>query len=179
MCGGILTRSAGLTRREIIPRTILGATPAAGADWTIPVPGGVVWRVQSLTATLVTAVAAAIRAAAVQLFDGSVVSARIAAGATQIGSLTGNYDWFVNYGDHVAVDIVAGVTATWPDIPVPGGWTIRSATNNIQGADQWSAIVLYVLEIEETSYTVEVERELAALESRRSNPLLDLVGTDA
>lgn len=119
-------------------------TPAAGADWTFTVPPSSRFKIVSLNAVLTTSAAGANRQ--VQLIitnaGGSVVwvgsaSANIPASTTANVSATG-----LSGGTPIiTTDVFVPLP---PDLFLEGTFILKSLTVGIQGADQWSAIQMYV-----------------------------------
>jgi hypothetical protein len=121
------------------PFTIIQNNPAAGADWTFPVPTGIRIIAQSLSAQLVTAVAVANRVPHLQLLDANNnVTWDCAASAAQAASLTVRYS--------ACGGIQPAINDNSAIIPLPDqalllqGWKLRSVTTAIQAADQWQNI---------------------------------------
>lgn len=117
--------------------------PAAGADWSVSVPTNQRWRIESLVATLVTAVAVANRVPTFIIDDGVNILFQVDAIAAEVASTTKVYA--LAAGQTAATG--AGNTIS---LPLPGpqflttGWRVRSSTAAIQAADQWSGISLNV-----------------------------------
>ena len=124
-------------------RTYLGSAPAAGADWSVTVPGGKAWRILSVRAALTTSVAAANRVAALTVSDGSAVFLTIPPAAVQAASLTWTYDW-LEHGNNVQVGTL--LSGGFPDLIIPAGFVIASSTSLLDAGDQWAAPRLYVVE---------------------------------
>lgn len=151
------TRSLGLgayTSRSVVVSQTVGtftvvnvANPAAGVDWTTTVPAGNTWQVQAITATLTTAVAAGSRGPSFGFDNGSVTLGRQGNNSLIAASTTGIVS--MGIGMSVAVDIVSPTQLTsaglW-NTTLGAGFRVFSNTINIQAADQWSAINLYVLQ---------------------------------
>lgn len=124
-------------------QTLQIANPAAGAEFTVTVPTNARWRFCCVRGTLVTAVAAANRSAILNFNNAGNVFYNACAAPVQAASLTWGYSW----GAGVTTLLVT-VGSTTPNvetsIPVdlwlPGGSTVQSITQNIQAADQWTAI---------------------------------------
>jgi hypothetical protein len=119
-----------------------GANPAAGAEWSVTVPANQLWKVTSVTATLVTAVAAANREVSLVTDDGAVITTTSPTGLTHVASLTKAYTWiaFLSWRGvgAQALNQVTGMGEHW----LPAGHRIRTVTTNIQAADDWSAPVI-------------------------------------
>lgn len=120
------------------------ASPAAGADWTVAVPAGHLWEPVAVSATLVTSAAVATRVARLLFSDGNFTFADCPPFATQAASLTRRYLWLVS---PTGVAQGAGVLSSMPDLCAMAGWAIRTTTDLIDAADQWSAIMLHVRDI--------------------------------
>lgn len=124
-------------------RVITGAAPAAGADWIVTVPSGKLWRLVGLTASLVTAVAAANRSPRLVVTDGKTTTLILPPVAVQAASLTGAFTWAAHVDSYAtAPDQVIAL----PDLTLQAGWTIAVSTTAIQAADQWSIQALLVIE---------------------------------
>jgi hypothetical protein len=119
-------------------------TPAAGAEWTFTLPGGYYYRVLSGTATFTTSAAVANRSCGVQVTDGANViwaaanSTAIAASLTSrpaytYASITNNVG-----GAKGALNVM--VPAYW----LPPGYVISSQTTNMDVADTYTAVVLFL-----------------------------------
>lgn len=65
--------------------------------------------------------------------------------------------------------VTVGALQPAPPIPLLGGWVIGSSTIGLDVGDQYSFIVLHVLEVEERPYDVELARDLATLRGNTSN----------
>lgn len=170
----VLSDAAGIRGREVIPRVIPVASPATATDWTLPVTAGTVWKVQSLLMTLTTDATAPARGVSLVISDGSTTFIRIPAANTQAASLTGRYSFLVDIGSTVTISPATGILTPFPSSPILGGWTISSLTSNFGAADAYSAIALYVLEIEQTPYDIEVARDLTRLAGSRSDSVPQL-----
>lgn len=167
----VLADAAGIRGREVIPRVIPVANPAPGAETSILVPGGVVWKVQSLFVRLATSAVVANRFVNILIGDSTSTFFRLGGIAAQTASTTLIYDWTVDWGDHLSGTSNTVFNQPFPNFPILGGWTISTLTSSIDVADQYSQIALYVLEIEETPYDIEVQRDLAQLAGSRSDAI--------
>lgn len=123
-------------------------TPSAGADFSAVVPGGRVWRPLAITAKLVTSGTAGTRAANLKLTDQTNTIVELAPFATQAASLTATYSW--SNGSVSGAGSSAGgvITTALPDWALPAGYTITTVTTNIDTADQWSNVVVWLEEID-------------------------------
>lgn len=122
-------------------KVVAVSSPAAGADWSVTVPGGERWRIQAILATLTTAVAAATRVPILELMLDNQKAVRIAPANSQAASLTNVYQWFPNAD---VVSVGGFDTVAIPDVLLEPGDTIDTSTVAIQAADQWSGILVAV-----------------------------------
>ena len=135
------TSGAGLQRVATV------ANPAAGADWSITVPAGAQWLLQSVNAQLVTSATAGTRIPSLVITDNAahVVFTGVAS-LSQAASLTYTYSWSPG-----AVASPAGSTSVSGPLPallrLQPGWVIKTVTQGIQAGDQWSAISLAIQEL--------------------------------
>lgn len=138
---------------------VKAAQPAPGADWALTPTGLGGWRILSLTAQLVTSAAVATRAVALTADDQTSVYFRVPAAGTQLASLPVHYDAFD--GSSPAATVGVDTVFDWPNggLWLPQGHFLRSVTQNIDVADQWSAIVAMVEELPtgRQFYTTPVE----------------------
>lgn len=127
-------------------KTSIQAQPAANTEWAITVPGQGLWRIISVHFSLVTDATAANRAVGLFADDGTNTYWRTVAASVQTATLTWTYCAFQGAGQ-------SDNTGTQNYIPLPGdglwlqpGWRLRSATDNMQATDRYSAINVLVEE---------------------------------
>lgn len=120
-----------------------GADPAAGIELSFTVPGGKVWELIAVFASLVTGVTVATRAVRLRLTDGSTAFLDLPAADTQLASLTRRYNW-LQAGTAYASG--SGIVSPLPRLHLQPGWTIATLTDNLQAADNWSAGQLLLVE---------------------------------
>lgn len=132
--------------RTRLTRTITAPNPAAGADFTVTVPPGSSWIVQSVRAQLVTSAAVANRAVTLRIGDGVSELRRIANVNVQAASLTWVYGWLPGYGFVPASGIVQNYDLGETPPILNAGATIATSTGAIDVGDQWSGIALSVIE---------------------------------
>lgn len=128
-------------------RVLTIASPAAGADFTVTVPGNRQWRLDAGRAILTTDATVANRLPRLQFTDETVTwyeassDAFIAAGLAQVVT-------FAAGGPEVTPG-VAGAPASiaLPLMWLPAGTIIRSATVAEDTGDQWSAIAVLIEEV--------------------------------
>jgi hypothetical protein len=126
-------------------RTVLGADPAAGAEWSEPVPAGARWRLRSVIATLTTDATAAARLAALQITDGTNTLWRARASQAQAASIAGIYSG----GGTGYATTGATNDLMWPipsEMILLAGFRIGTFTSSLQAGDDWSAPRLTVEE---------------------------------
>lgn len=126
-------------------RSVSGRDPAAGAEISITVPAGAVWRVLGLRFELVTDATAADRQVDLLIDDGANTLLRIEPPAVQAASLTRGY----NCGPGLPARTVLTSQFLMPlpvDTLLAGEWRIRTVTANLQAADNFGAVYLWVEE---------------------------------
>lgn len=146
-------------------RTVPIAAPAAGAEWSQTVPGGEVWRPVAVVMTLVTDANVAARRPRLVYDDGTTQLVRVQTaqgpGATQAFT----YSFAVGLGYSQAGGTAQDESTGIPDIPLQGGWRIRSSTVNLQVGDQYSVITLLVSRYSPSDLAqqvLDIDHELSA-----------------
>lgn len=155
LCAGYVTQACPLTwpgftaQRPTdgagILRSITGTVPGAGVDISEIVPANTRWQLLSLFAQLTTAVAVANRQATLELDDGANIFVQGPPGPVQAASLIWEYSFQV-------LGFAPAVTGTdvvmhYDNSQILGpGFRIRTNTNALQAADQWTAPVYLVRE---------------------------------
>ena len=126
-----------------IATVVTGSDPAAGAEISVTVPAGEIWRVISARATLVSDATVANRTASLTFDDGT--SVYFGSGTfAQTASQTGVYNWGNSLGAEDTTVLLA-LTQTIPQgLLLTAGSRIRTVTTSIQAGDNWSAPVIYV-----------------------------------
>lgn len=117
--------------------------PAAGADWSVNVPSGKLWQIQSIYARLVTDANVANRGPRLILSDGGAEFLRLPAAVVAAAGVTTDYQWFANA---VSVSLNNGVSFPLPPLILAPGAVVSVATASIQVGDQWGAPQLYIIE---------------------------------
>lgn len=117
--------------------------PAAGADWSVTVPGGHTWAPVTIAGQLLTSAAVATRAVRLTFGDGNAPFVDLPSAATQAASLTRKYSYWPT-AEPVAT--AGDIETAIPPLVLPAGWTIASATDLLDVADQWSAVKLHVID---------------------------------
>lgn len=165
----IIEDAAGVRGREVIPRVIPVASPIAGADWSITVPGGVMWHVMSIGTLFTPSAVVANRSPTLRLKDADGLAlAGVGVANVIAASGTTRIFWEKGVGSFNAIGIMSSPLPTAFQFAL-AGWTISTTTSAIDATDAWSQIVVNVMEIIETPYDVELARDNAALRGITSN----------
>ncbi len=118
--------------------------PAAGQDWTYTVPVGNAWRLKSAVGYLITDATAGSRSVSLQIvgpLPNQVIGVRAGAPAAESNNSGWYYNWFPGAGFFQSG---AFVQVPIPDIIMPAGTIIRTATLTLDAGDQWSLVRLIV-----------------------------------
>lgn len=144
--------------------------PAAGAEFSVTVPGSAVWRVIAIAWSFVTDATVATRFPRLEVTDGESVFTRMIMVGDQTASLV--IPRFAGHGLERADGAGGGVTSGLlnPLIMLPG-WVIRSVTSNMVAGDNYAAPILYVSETP--------QRGLAAGQDALRSALRRLIGEEA
>lgn len=135
----------------VVPRTVLVASPAAGAEWSRSVPSGVTWLPLSLAYTFVSSAVVANRNPAVTFGDGTTVYGWTDTPIAVAASTTLRLAYMRGVGVSSQTGLASRVVTALPTVPLPGNHQLASVTAGLDAGDQYSAIVLQVLEIRERS----------------------------
>lgn len=117
------------------------ASPAAGSDWSITVPGGHVWTPRAVFGQLATSAVVATRSVRLTLTDGVRTFLSTPPTATQAASLSRLYSWLIQSG---TVANGLGILSVLLDWPLQAGWTIGTTTEAIDVGDAWTGVFLLV-----------------------------------
>ena len=126
-------------------KVISVANPAAGAEISVTVPTGQYWRIVAIHFKLVAAVAAANRLVRLVFDDGATALFKVPNDVVHVASQTTEY----SFGVASTFEAAQGATVSAriypiPEIILPGGCRILTATAAIQAADQYSDIRILV-----------------------------------
>lgn len=130
--------------RLSLTRAHFPATPAAGAEVTVTVPAGVIWQLSSLYAVLTTSATVATRVPQLVIADADgkpLEQYGVANGLPASG--TAIYNWIAGLGVVEATSQDTSPLGTPAPVLLPG-WTIKTATGNLQAADQWTLASILV-----------------------------------
>lgn len=136
----------GNPRWTPVPRIIPITAPGAGVEIDIVPTTSGGWLIRTIRATLVTSAAVATRTPTLSADDTISEWYRAAPGATQAASLTRVYSGFHSSAGAAS----AGPVIAW-GIPADGLWLpqghhLRTITDLIDVGDQWSNVVISVIE---------------------------------
>lgn len=130
-----------------VPVTVQVANPAVGLDWSQQVPGGVVWRVETIFATYTASAAVSTRIPQIVLTDGNNIIFRRGAISGVTANVVQTLSWARLCTANEAVAGVSTVAYFFPDLRLPGGFFIRTTTIAKDAGDQWSTVTLFVTEL--------------------------------
>ncbi len=121
-----------------IMRSIVGTTPAAGAEISETVPTGARWRLRGIRYQLTTAVAVANRESGLLYDDGVNAFLKMVAGFSQVASLVHTYNFGLGL-TLVDSTVSADHTRSAGACDLLAGFRIRTSTVNLQAADAYTA----------------------------------------
>lgn len=126
-------------------RSIVGASPAAGAEVNETVPGNSRWQLIALTVTLNTSAAVASRNTGFKITDGITTKYLIHSSNSQAASSTLASEIAPGqpfYSDTIGSQLIPLPAPLW----LNGGYHLQTDTPGLQAGDQYSAPLYYVLE---------------------------------
>lgn len=129
-----------------VNRIITPENPGAGLGFTLTPEGGGHWLIRTLRFTLVSDATVATRAVMLDVTNGNTPYSRMSASATQVAALTRVYSG--QNGSQADAAIGAHIPLRLPldGIWLPQGHSLVVGVENIQAADQISAIAAHVFE---------------------------------
>lgn len=130
---------------RLFPQTV--PSPAAGTEFVLRPQGQGGILVQSIAFAFTASIAVANRIPRLVVSDGTTAYMKFSAPAAVVAAGAPAYQAYEGAIPSVAADGL--VTLAWPTrgVWLPQGYTLASATVALDVADQYSAIVAYVLEI--------------------------------
>src|SRR5436309_2465248 len=131
-------------------RSITGTTPAAGAEISETVPAGACWELVSLRTILTTSAAAANREPSLVIDDGALIYGQYPQPAVVTASLAPALSWGPGATNAAAAAGFAQSSATPNGLRLLAGHRIRTSTQLLQAADQYSVVQYLVRETLET-----------------------------
>lgn len=141
--GSPLTRS---TEGQGFTRMVLGATPAAGAEFSVSCPTGARWQVLALRARLTTSAVAANRIPILEILNNATDQAYFPQFRSSPAGASDFYVWGVGLATFTPVAVGFNIAPLPVDLPLVGSVVLVSLTQNLQAADQWSLAVVTVRE---------------------------------
>lgn len=136
------------------------ANPAAGSDWSVTVPGGVMWRVVSAIARFTTSATVANRSVSFTVMVDGLLVYRTAAFSPITASSAAVVSLLPGSAQAGAAGTAGLNVFNVPDTWLTPGCVLSSLTGGIDPADQYSAIAVW---IEELYFTNAKLAELAEL----------------
>jgi hypothetical protein len=137
--------------RANLPIVVLGADPAAGAEFSVTVPAGEVWGLLGLSVLLVQGITQTPQPILL-IDDGTtIIYASYGASAAQAVSTTARYTWGTDLAQPGAlVGATPNIFAVAPlpeNLILPGGWRVRSSTVGIGANSDYGAPALNVVKL--------------------------------
>lgn len=136
----------GIVPAERILQVVRGQAPAAGAEASVVVPGGVVWLPYTFRITFSTSAVVATRQPQVTYSDGNVVFMRSRNANTFAASLNADLDYFEAAHFAGTSGATTASHGNLPVIPLLANYVIATLTAAIDAGDQYGAPILYVAE---------------------------------
>jgi hypothetical protein len=124
--------------------TLRPANQAAGADWSVVVPGGHLYKLRSVYAQFATSAAAGTRINRLFINDGNGVILETPPVNGWIASATERMLWLPQASSQ---QVTANAMQILPEFDLPAGWSVGVVTTGIDAADQWSSIAVSVWDI--------------------------------
>ena len=157
---------AGVVRNVQIPN------PAAGAEFKVTVPSGVMWRIATGQATLTTAVTVSTRIPQIQLTSQGVNVGVYTGTETDPASTTAFVTFSQTLPSAAAASGSVNSVIALPTYTLAEGDTLASLTAGIEATDQYSAITILVEEFYFTNpqlseiarVRAELDRDIAMAE---------------
>jgi hypothetical protein len=149
-------------RYRKVPQVVRVANPAAGADWAASVTPGATWVPLAFAGTFTTSAVVANRAVELQYNDRSRTFFNLPPTGVQAASLAWTYCWARETPIQNPPATALANGGALPPFSLFGGLQIKTATVNIDAADQWTNVTLLVLEVTEAQLGERAE-EMQAL----------------
>lgn len=130
--------------RPGVQRVVSVKKPAVGIDWTQQVPGGVMWRVNTIQATLAINISSAVESVEVQYTVNGLNVGKFQSPTTPTAGAT------VTLAAAIGQNLPSAfpdpnILAIWmPDILLPAGSKIASTCPSLGITDQWSNINMFI-----------------------------------
>lgn len=153
----------GIVPAEVIRRTIAVPDPAAGAQWSVAVPGGVIWRILAGRGQFVTSAAARNREVGITYTDGSAEFCRSWTMLNQAASSSFVYGFFPMAGTVGFGYGNIGISFPIPDLALYPGSVVSSVVVNMDANDFWQGVVLAIDEYQVRGLERAAERYARAV----------------
>lgn len=127
-------------------RVVQIPTPAAGADWSVTVPGGRQWRISAGRAIFTTSAVVASRIPRLTLSDGTTIYWENSVQATMVASNVYRLGFSAGGAQQSTGNANVDSALTLPDLWLPGGHQFMTQTTAIDVGDQWSGLALFISE---------------------------------
>lgn len=162
-------------RRETLLREVVVANPSAGVEWTVSVPSGSLWIPQAVYGELQASAVAGTRLPSLVFSNGEQVWARVISAAGVAVGAFGRFSWLREYGDHFNIAADPTRNQSLPRLLLRPGTVVSSLTVSKDVGDQWSNVVVSVVEVIEHTPQVAAAFERAMYAGKRSDaiPLVD------
>ncbi len=162
---------------EFKPRVFSGSAPAAGAEFSITVPGGEVWFLINTRATLTTSVAVANRGPSLIVDDGTTQLLRVRDVTNITASQAIDINWIGGLGAPIATGTASHAVVFPMGLVLPSGYRLRSLTEAIDAGDQWNAPVVWSWNVGDEALSTRLTAQLAALADVTRNVTLIPAGS--
>lgn len=124
-----------------MPQVVVPAAPAAGHDFKWVAPPDTVAVVKLLTATLTTSATVANRTVVLEIVD---IDGNVLGSLAESKGITATHTAVMTWG--VGLDQTTAVMTlqvfSFPDIALPPGASVQSATTNLKAGDKWIDVFL-------------------------------------
>lgn len=120
--------------------------PAAGANATTTVPPRTRWSVLSIEYGLTTAIAIATRDCYIEALRGPFAIYRPLSALTQAAGLAIDYTWMTGWPTHTAIGTTLFALPLGAELLLDAADVLNIVVNNIQPADQLTAVNIHVEE---------------------------------
>lgn len=159
-------RLLGPVEPDSVLHLVPHADPAADVELSYTVPGGELWRPLALSVELVCSIGGANRLPALRFTVFGALVAGIPAPAAVAAGGTERYSWVRGVGAGVTEANGADHAAPMPDVLLPAGSTITTATAGFFAGDNYGAPQLLVERVTERGPVAELQRAMVRLADR-------------
>lgn len=162
-------------RRETLLREVVVPDPAAGTEWSVTVPAGALWLPQAVYGIYAATAIAGTRLPSLVFSNGEQVWARVITAAGVAANATGRFSWMRDYGDHFNIAADPTRNQSLPRLLLRPGTVLSSSTTAKDVGDQWSGVIISIVEVVEMTPEVARAYDRAMFAGRRSSavPVID------